>query len=789
MEFTQFYDDRYVADRYRRSDLLGDVLYSSYRFGEMTILFPKQKNTVTVFTDTYARQMAARGIVTQDQVMAYENMVCQAFATADSHREKSAEQVYRLLCQIRKQTLGAAALEQARERDRTEPLAPAAQGICEDAQKERLLAAADSAVFVLYQGAYFAQMQRDIARASSAGHRIYILVAEETGETLPTEETWRRWLGDETVTYLIGGSGLEHVQWDADLQADIDGSRAVVLAYGEEALLSCRSLRADAMVTARPQGYCARAVTNQLGCEADCTVYVPKGLDITAFVPLTDKTRLSYWHLAILRREHGVSIDSLSLEELYRRYPAYFLNRYENGADCPESKESFPIRIRIPPEDPDPVDNFDRYREEAIAAYLNQFEDLQYQCAYFDQALNPVSVPWNAQQKQEGILVHSVRVKSAKGSKVMRCENGATLRQTMGQEGSGIVSNFLFFLTPKLTALYNELRKDRPYECAQFGAEHLDYMLSRENGVRKETFPLFRKTCIAMKENGQFLFFNFRLGGGQVCVGTQQIRWEKQDVDPETPSAVCVYTPYASCADGQEDRQTYRKAVGHGRVNFVVLQDRIQCIRSGDVILPSVGVVISFEKQRGEALLRQLQAEPLEDGYYSLGERAVEIRLDPPAGIAPGEWEQICWAYGGGLSLILDHKAVSDLEDMLPWFEQEGWLSPLSRQTQESTLHKIVKHPRTAIGIADNGDLLILVFSGRTRLSTGANYVEMCRIARTLYPDIHSLMNADGGGSAVLGLVCQGNFMELSYPSTSTGSTVGMARPIQTAFYIAQKGR
>ena len=41
-----------------------------------------------------------------------------------------------------------------------------------------------------------------------------------------------------------------------------------------------------------------------------------------------------------------------------------------------------------------------------------------------------------------------------------------------------------------------------------------------------------------------------------------------------------------------------------------------------------------------------------------------------------------------------------------------------------------------------------------------------------------------GGGSAMLGLVRDGEFMELSFPSTSSGSCAGQVRPISTLFYI-----
>ena len=111
-------------------------------------------------------------------------------------------------------------------------------------------------------------------------------------------------------------------------------------------------------------------------------------------------------------------------------------------------------------------------------------------------------------------------------------------------------------------------------------------------------------------------------------------------------------------------------------------------------------------------------------------------------------------------------------------------MSPLSRQTQESDLHTLSKHPRTAIGQTDNGDMVLLVFSGRSRLSAGADYIEMCRIARTIYPDIRQLMNVDGGASAVLCMVHDGTVVEMNAPSTSSVSCAGMARPIKTLLYI-----
>ena len=142
------------------------------------------------------------------------------------------------------------------------------------------------------------------------------------------------------------------------------------------------------------------------------------------------------------------------------------------------------------------------------------------------------------------------------------------------------------------------------------------------------------------------------------------------------------------------------------------------------------------------------------------------------------------WAYGGGLTLMRQGVGLCDGEHMQDWFDTEGWTSPLSRQTQESNLHSLVKHPRTAIGCTADGALVVLVYSGRTWRSTGADYREMTAIARQLFPDIQTLMNCDGGGSAMLGMVRSGSFLELSCPSTSAGSCAGQVRPINTVFYI-----
>lgn len=754
---------------YLRSYLKGDVLYNFYLHRDIYISFAKKSGSPTKINDELAQQMLERGFITDGQKAAYEEKVCRSFDDLSAHDDSTVEEVYRHIHSLRREMLGVNALEQIRECLRQQGVEFTAGPVDQTAKKQDLVQKSSRVIFVLQQPELYGLMRRELENAQKLGKEIYIVASPRQGDDLPSRQTLEQWFG--------GLDGIHYLQ-DTDRQLQ----DACLLYYGEEGLLRCRALACDAVVTATPKGYYAQAVVNQLGVSRGCVVYIPRGFDITRYVGLKTKTQLSYWQLSRLWQDFGDSIYALTPEQLYRAYPAYFINIYENGSHCPEAAAGYPIRIAAGED----ATRFEQLREQAITDYLGSLENVDFVSAYFDENLKRSPICWDAGQKQPGILVQSVKVKKAQGSQVISCGKGTTPRQkfaALGLPGTGIVSNFLFFLTPKLGVLYNDLRADRPYEQADVMAGHLDYMLAYRDGKRVETFPLFRKTCIAMKENGEFMFFNFRLGGGKITLADTTVSWGKENVDTGKGD-VQVYTPYYSMPDADADRATYRKAVGAGRVNLVILQDRLAVLRNADVILPSVGAVISLDQTQGQALIDRLGLHEMADGYYDTGALELTITLDPPESVSKEDWAQIKWAYGGGLSLILDGEGLCDGDHMDDWFAREGWKSPLSRQTQESTLHQLVKHPRTAIGTTADGSLVILVYSGRTWRSTGADYREMISIARQLYPDIRCLMNVDGGGSAMLGMVHEGSFMELSCPSTSTGSTVGMVRPVNTVLYI-----
>ncbi len=729
-------------------------------------------------------------------------------------------------------------------------------GIDQRKKKLQLLQEKTAVILALCQPEYAPVMMEDIQAAQAAGCRVYVLAAEDRGVGIPIQSQmewlWKTLSHNETLaeklTYLPLVNphlGLDFcgIAYEETLQNAVDQDQAVLLVYGEEGLLHCRNLQVESIVHAVPYGYHARAMVNQLDGERSCVVYVPRHFDITRWVRMTEKTQLSYWQLWQLWKDHGDGIYHMTPEQQYQSYPQYFLNVYENGDTCPEAGDSYPIRVREHQEEfadermsnegtskvhndrgPTITTYFD-LREQAIGEYMSRQPGLTYLSTYFTEDMVEVPVPWDSKEPQTGILVHGIRVASAEKARILHCDPSRTLRQQLQEEAATVTvpntmvacedgeltfvnpahrlqlcSNFLFFLTPKLAELYNQLRANRPREQLREKQGHLDYQLYWNDGRRVESFPLYRKAVLAKKRDGKFLLCQYALGGGMVKITGDQgaeiiLSWTEEMVNaPDADDQIRVYTPYLSRGDDGDGMfaNSYGRLIGADRVNLVMIQDQIHCIRQGDVVLPSIGVVISLSQSYGQRVLAALGLTEREDGYYDVDGLALSVTLDGPAQVDPAEWQQVEWAYGGGLTLITDGHSIYGAEDVrqmdekhgMARLKEEGWLSPLSRQTQESALHVLVKHPRTAIGIAKNGDLFVLVFSGRTRMSTGADYQEMCHIARKLVPDVEAMMNVDGGGSSVLGMAIDGQFMELSYPATSMSSCAGMVRKVNTVLCL-----
>ena len=805
----QLINNSYSYGSFLRDNYKLDIIYTAFQYKEISMLYHLSLRSIT-FSDGLAEEMLCNQCITKEAKEMYENRVIHQFNNLKAYDNYFVEQVYDEIHRIRKESLGIEAIEKqqclkAQNQGTFKPV----NGFDQSSLKDKMITSSKAVLMIITQMELFYLMKEDIDIACKNGTKVYIVVSKERGNDVPSKQRMEEMLYNRTnIQYLSMNNqnrvvDFEQLQWNEELQNQIEQEEVGMLFYGEDGLFQCRALKVPSIVYGATTGYFTKAMTNQFSSEKKNIIYIPKNFDITKGIPLTEKTRISYWQLNQLWNTYGDSIYNYTTKELYLKYPQYFLNIYANGEECVEAKKGYPIQIEWKEQSnlsstKEVLREFDKLKDEAIKNYLNNQPCLNYYSTYFNENLEEIDIPWDYEEQQNGILVQAIRTSVASHSDIINCEGDTTVRMIVGKNEKKkedfslqMISNFLFFLTPRLTQVYNEIRKDRKWEQLSFNRGHLDYMLYYENGKRIETFPLFRKACIGMLNDGRFLFFNYELSKGVLDLNGNIVSFDRFNINVEEQKKkeqkVCIYTPsYANVDLSKEELTEYRLLVGEDRINFVIIQNKVICVRKGAVALSGLGVVVSFRKEKGEELLRNLKLLPLEDGYYDCSQVEVSIQLEKPKEVRKEDWDKIVWAYGGGLSLILNGEGLCDNGNIEQWLTNEGWMSALSRQTQESEIQKLVKHPRTAIGITKTGDLVIVVYSGRSKLSVGADYNEMCQIARKLFSDIWCMMNVDGGGSAMLGMAIGNSFMELSYPATSLDSCAGMSRPINTILCLKQ---
>ena len=785
-----FTDGNSRPGSYTRGDLAGDVLIGQYSYADAgAVMAP----FLVLPKDSWAEDALEKGWITQTQAGTYMESLKQLLTRYVSDMETPYEAIYDAICGLRAETFGADVLDKAflaKAKEMDACLAP--MDIDQEEKGRTLLRACRHAVFVLEDPAMAAWMRADMAFARDQGAAVHMACGAKDNFAFPGVAVMEALTGLVPDVTLQKGGGLCAVQGDASLLDGLEKGTACLFWYGDTGLTACRGLLLPALVKCVPRSLVGKALTGQFSASGRCSVYVPARFDILPFVPLVRPTLASYRHFDWLSRAFGESVYAMSARELYRRFPETFFSVYE------EWQPGMPPGFRRPLEPPSSEDwygDFCAAREQAIQAYLDAVPGVRRLNGWFSlNSLEKGPVPWSARGEAKGILVHGLRIDRVENADVIMTEGRSVsprslLRSIPDVPALQVFTNYLFFMTSRLVALHNRLRAARPREQMHFQGGHMDYMLYTEAGRRMETFPLYRKACMGMTRDGRFLFFHFRLRGGEWTLNGQTVRWTERDVDPDSPGSAAVYTPYLSCPDQGASRFEYTKAVGQDRVNFVIHQTELVCVREGDVLLPGTGAVVSMEKEAGRAFALRCGLTPVEDGYYTWAEKpGMSLRLQEPADVSPEDWANMKWAYGGGLTLAQKGQCVFTRDgDAAAALALEGWASPLSSQTQESDIAALARHPRTAIGLTQAGQLFLLVFSGRSPVSAGADYVEMCEIAKKLIPDIQDMINVDGGASSVLGLGVGRRFIEYSRPSSSFDSLSGMIRPINSVFRVILK--
>lgn len=88
----------------------------------------------------------------------------------------------------------------------------------------------------------------------------------------------------------------------------------------------------------------------------------------------------------------------------------------------------------------------------------------------------------------------------------------------------------------------------------------------------------------------------------------------------------------------------------------------------------------------------------------------------------------------------------------------------------------VTRHPRTAVGITGNGDVVIIEIDGRQSVSNGASYFDMVTVFRDF--GCETAMNLDGGGSSTMVIRQSDGYKLMNSPSD------GSMRSVQDALLV-----
>lgn len=241
--------------------------------------------------------------------------------------------------------------------------------------------------------------------------------------------------------------------------------------------------------------------------------------------------------------------------------------------------------------------------------------------------------------------------------------------------------------------------------------------------------PLYNRSVFGISRANHPIFGNPDFSG-MLFAGDQKIRIDAVN-QPRGESQLVVFTPeYARTT------LTTRKGV-----ELVIVKNRVVGINSHDSIIPPDGVVISAGGMQAVQLSK-----------IRLGE-TVSFRYNIHA-----PWDEVMHAVCGGPRLLKNGKVDINC-------------------TEEKFSASIVtdRHPRTAVGVTFDGEILFIVVDGRHATSIGMTLRELAEYFKSL-GGCHAI-NLDGGGSSSMYI----NGRIVNRPSD------GRERPISNGILITSK--
>jgi hypothetical protein len=212
--------------------------------------------------------------------------------------------------------------------------------------------------------------------------------------------------------------------------------------------------------------------------------------------------------------------------------------------------------------------------------------------------------------------------------------------------------------------------------------------------------PLYKRSVFGITEDDTLLFGNPDFSG-TLRSGTLSVRINAVN-QPRRGDSLVVFTPEYS-------RSTLTDENG---IELVLVKGKIVGIHEKDALIPPDGVIVSAGGDKAAELAGLKLGQSVELDYS----------IDRP-------WNTIRHAGCGGPRLVADGKVS---------------INGKEEKFDSSIVHG--RHPRTAIALTFDGDLLLVVVDGRSKRSAGMKLDELSDYLKTL--GARHAINLDGGGSS-----------------------------------------
>ena len=796
----------YVPGGFKRKEYKGSFLYYQYEMGGIFVDVSRERK---VIRDTLAERLLDEGLISKKDFDIHIKSLKEIFSNMENIEDMSDEEVFGLIHEIRVKYLKERSLKilQDESRDRffkestfsqeKEPLQKILRDFFKDAKvkiDKRKLLEEELKIkkkVILIPGSFrilpflirliFNNLLENNIEVSLLLKKRRVL-----DEPIPDDLDFllnRLKLKSENMnvlTYDFQGIGLDLRK----VNFQENPKDFVIIGFEERSMFSLHGALFDYFIVAIIESPKAMRYTNLFEHEGKTGIvgYVPGGTLPAVRWQGNERPKMSFYYFDRILDSVG-KVEGLSNEkEVHKIAPWIYFNYYSNEFEDGKNDTTFESFNEI-------LKRREEYLSEVVQKNLEILGGGTYTWGFykFPEFSKMTEFSHEVDEPQNGVIFHGILFRrNVNLLPVLAEELDRDLISPRGyplNEEHKFYFNFLYFFTDFLRSEYNRLRKDRPSEQLKMRNFFIDYR--KYNG--KETFPLCNKAFVAQLEDGKIVFGRRKLFGGKIKLNEFAVDWVREQVNPREAKdrEFVIYTPmYMNEILSREkiDFNDFKLEVGKDRLNVVIVNDEVICIRVGEVLLPCIGVVLSFRKSVLDVLVGELNLHSIGNGYYVPKEPVkVTLNLEKPIGIEKDAWKRVRWAFGGGTFLVREgENLMIDELKAKESFTEEGWYHPLSMQTQETQVQKWVRGPRTVIGLTKDDEFFVMVFDGRSKESAGARFDEIVIILEKEFGNLKWVMNLDGGSSSCLGLIYNGKFFELSTPSVSKYTSKGLVRPVNS---------